>query len=131
VSSFFQPYHGENTLYFYVKVMVSALYYSNILSWNFLVEDHWTSPQLDMLLQSDILPWFRVNQFLLYQKDASWKLKVQTYNKYILAVLIIILIKTTVVIYPWALLTNSSISSFDLSPLNVCIFSPSTLKIWL
>jgi hypothetical protein len=69
---FFQPYHGENTLYFYVKVMVSALYYSNILSWNFLVEDHWTSPQIDMLLQSDILPWFRVNQFLLLLLNVDW-----------------------------------------------------------
>ena len=62
----FQPYHGENKLIFNEKMMRSAFYYTNTLSWNFTVLVHWNnSPLIDMSLHSDTLSWFRPNQCLL------------------------------------------------------------------
>ena len=55
----FQPYHGKNKLHF--NEMMSARYQTI-----FIVLAHWNnSLQVNMLLHSDTLYWFRANQSLL------------------------------------------------------------------
>jgi hypothetical protein len=45
-------------------MMESALYKTNMLNWIFMVLAHWkNTPRIDMSTHSDILSWFRVNQF--------------------------------------------------------------------
>jgi hypothetical protein len=47
-------------------MMMSALYYINMLSWLFIELAHWNnSPQVDMLLHQDTLFWFCATQSLL------------------------------------------------------------------
>ena len=66
-SAIFQLYHGENNLIFNERVMRSALFKTNTLSWIFVVLAHSSnSPRVDMSLHSDTLFWFRVNQSLLF-----------------------------------------------------------------
>jgi hypothetical protein len=49
-------YHGENKLIFNEMMMRSALYYTNMLSWIFIVLAHWNnSPWIDMSPLSDTL----------------------------------------------------------------------------
>ena len=56
-SANFKLYHGENKLIFNETMMRSALYYTNTLSWIFIVPAHWNnSPRLDTSSHSDILP---------------------------------------------------------------------------
>ena len=49
-SAIFKLYHGENKLIFNEMMMRSALYYTNTLSWIFIVPAHWNnSPRLAVL----------------------------------------------------------------------------------
>jgi hypothetical protein len=65
-------HHGENKLIFNEMMMISAWYYTNILSWIFIVLAHWNnSPRIDMSLHSDTLSWFRSNQSLLFLLNAA------------------------------------------------------------
>jgi len=51
----FQLYHGENKLHFN-EIMMSALYYTNTLSWILIVLVHPNNnPRVDMSLHSDTL----------------------------------------------------------------------------
>ena len=62
----FQLHHSENMLHFKKMSMMSALYYTNTLSWIFKVLAHWNmSPQEDMSLHSVTLSWFQENHPLL------------------------------------------------------------------
>jgi hypothetical protein len=63
----FQLYDGENKLIINEVMMRSALYYSNMLSWIFIVLAHWNnSPRIDMSPYLDTLSWFRSNQSLFF-----------------------------------------------------------------
>ena len=63
-SAIFQLNDGENKLIFNEMMMRSILYYTNTLSWIFIVLAHWiNSPQVDMSLHSNTLFWFRANQY--------------------------------------------------------------------
>ena len=58
-------YHGKNKLHFYE--MMSALYWTNPLSWIFIVLAHWKfSTQVDMSLHYDNLSWLGANQTLIW-----------------------------------------------------------------
>ena len=71
-SAIVQLYHCENKLIFNEMVMRSALYYTNTLSWIFIVLAHWSKiPRVDMSLHSDTLFWFRANQSLLFLFNAA------------------------------------------------------------
>ena len=63
-SAIFQLYHGENKLIFNEMMMRSALYYTNTLSWIFIVLAN--SPRVDMSLHLDTLFWFWDNRSLLF-----------------------------------------------------------------
>jgi len=66
-SAISQLYHGENELIFNEMMMRSALYYSNTLSWIFIVLAHWNnSLRIDMSRLSNTLSWFRANLSLLF-----------------------------------------------------------------
>ena len=54
------------------EMMMSSLYYTNILNWIFIVLVHWnSSTRVDMSLHSDTLSWLRANQsFQLLLKPA-------------------------------------------------------------
>jgi hypothetical protein len=55
-SAIFQLYYGENKLIINEMMMRSALFYTNTLSWIFIVLAHWNnSPRVEMSLHSDIL----------------------------------------------------------------------------
>ena len=63
----FQLYHSENKLMFNEMMMKYALYYTNTLSWIFILLAHWNnSPRIDMSSHTDTLSWFRANQSLLF-----------------------------------------------------------------
>jgi hypothetical protein len=50
-----------------------ALFYTNTLSWIFIVLAHWNnSPWIDMLLHSYSLSWFRANQSLLFLPNTNF-----------------------------------------------------------
>ena len=52
--------------------MMSTLYYTNTLSWIFIVLAHWNNSLcVDMSFHSDKLPWFRTNQSLLFLLNAA------------------------------------------------------------
>ena len=71
-SGIFQLYHGENKLIFNEMMMRAALFYTNTLSWIFIVLAHWNNkPRVDMSLHSDTLFWFRTNQSLLFLLNAA------------------------------------------------------------
>jgi hypothetical protein len=71
-SAIFQLYYGENKLLFNEMMMSSALFYTNTLSWSFIVVGHWNnSPRVDMSLHSDTLSWIRANQSLLFFLNAA------------------------------------------------------------
>ena len=62
----------ENKLIFNEMMTRSALYWTNTLSWIFLVLVHWNnSPRVDMSVNSDTLFWFRANQSLLFLLNAA------------------------------------------------------------
>ena len=66
-SAIFQLHNGKNKFDFdeMMIMTMSALYLTNMLSWIFIMLAHWNnSLQVDMLLHSDILFWFRANQSL-------------------------------------------------------------------
>jgi hypothetical protein len=72
-SAIFQLYHGENKLIFSEMMMMSALFYTNMLSWIFIVLAYWyNSLRVDMLLYSDTLFWFRANPSLLLLLNAPF-----------------------------------------------------------
>jgi len=76
-SVIFQLYHGDNKLIFNKMMMRSALFYTNTLSWIFIVLTHWNNNQwIDMSLHLNTLFWFGANQsllFLLYAKCLAEK----------------------------------------------------------
>ena len=50
-----------------MSLMKSTLFYTNVLSWIFIVLSHWNNSQrVDMSLNLDTLFWFRANQSLSY-----------------------------------------------------------------
>jgi hypothetical protein len=62
----FQIYHGENKLHLNEMIMMSALYYIDMLRWICIVLGHWhNSPRVDMSFDSDTLSSFRANQSFL------------------------------------------------------------------
>ena len=66
-SAIFQLYHGENKLIFNAMMMRFALFWTNTLSWIFIVLAHWNnSPRIAKSPHSDTLSWFRPNQSLLF-----------------------------------------------------------------
>jgi hypothetical protein len=66
-STIFQLYYGEIKLIFNEMMMRSTLYYTNMLSWIFIVLAHWNnSPLVDMLLSR-----FQVNQSFLFLLNAA------------------------------------------------------------
>jgi hypothetical protein len=70
-SATFQLYHGENKLIFN-EMRRSTLYYTNMLSWTFIVLAHWNnSPWINMLPHSNTLSSFWANQSLLYLLNAA------------------------------------------------------------
>ena len=70
-SAILQLYHGDK-LIINEMMMMSALFYTNTLSWIFIVLAHWNnSPWVDMSLHSDTLFWFRANQSLLFLLNAA------------------------------------------------------------
>ena len=71
-SAIVQLYDGENKLIINEMIMRSALYYTNTLSWIFIVLAHWNnSPRIDMSPYLDKLSWFRSNQSLLFLLNAA------------------------------------------------------------
>ena len=71
-SAIFQLYHGVNKLIFNEMIMLFALYYTNTLSWIFIVLANWNnSLRVGMSLHSDTLFWFRTNQSLLFLLNAA------------------------------------------------------------
>ena len=52
--SIFKVYHGENKLIFNEMMMRSALYYTNTLSWIFIVPAHWNNSPLGHITQGRI-----------------------------------------------------------------------------
>ena len=65
-----QLYHDENKLVFNETMIMSALYYANMLSVIFLA--HWNNrPWVDISPHSDTLSWFRANQSLLFLLGAA------------------------------------------------------------
>jgi hypothetical protein len=74
LSAIFQlhVYHDENNLHFDEMIIMSALYYTNTLSWILIVLAHWNnSLWVDMSIHLDTLPWFQVNQSLLLLLNAA------------------------------------------------------------
>jgi len=71
-SAIFQLYHGENKLIFNERMMMmAALFWTNMLSWIFIVLAHWKNNlQVDMSLHSDTLFWFRAKPSLLFLLNA-------------------------------------------------------------
>jgi hypothetical protein len=72
-SAIFQLYHGgENKLIFNEMMMRSALFYSNTLSWIFIVLDHWNNgSRIDMSLHSNTLFWSSEPTSLLFLLNAA------------------------------------------------------------
>jgi hypothetical protein len=71
-SAIYQLYHGENKLIFNEMMMRSAWYYTNTISWIFMVLVHWNkSPRVDMSLHTNTLSWFWANQYLLLLLNAA------------------------------------------------------------
>ena len=63
-----QLYHGKTLVHLNELMMMSTLYWTNTLSWTFIVVLDWNNMSwVDMSLHSDILFWCRTNQplFLL------------------------------------------------------------------
>jgi hypothetical protein len=71
-SVIFQLYHGENKLIFNEMMIRSALYYTNTLSWIFIVLAIWNKSQRvwHVAPLSDTLSWLRANQSLLLLLNA-------------------------------------------------------------
>ena len=68
----FMTYHGKNKLDFDEMMMMSNLYFTNTLSWIFIVLVPWNnSPRIDMSLHSDTRFWFGVNLSLLLLLSAA------------------------------------------------------------
>ena len=71
-SAIFQLDHGENKLILNEMMMKSALYYTNMLSWIFIVLVHWNnSSGIDMSIHSNIIlipsqPVFALFPFQFY-----------------------------------------------------------------
>jgi hypothetical protein len=71
-SAIFQLFHGENKLIFNEMMIKSILYYTNMLSWIFIMLAHWNdSPWIDMSLHPDTLSCFRANQSLFFLLNAA------------------------------------------------------------
>jgi hypothetical protein len=71
-STIFQLYHGEKLIFNEIMTR-SALYYTNTLSWFFLILlVHWNnSSRIDMSPHWYTLFWFRANQTLLFLFNAA------------------------------------------------------------
>ena len=65
-SPIFQLYHGENKLILNELMMRSTLYYTNTLSWIFIVLAHLNNSLWVDMSPHDTLFWFRVNHSLLF-----------------------------------------------------------------
>jgi hypothetical protein len=68
-----QLYHVENKLIFNEMMIRSTLYWTNTLSWIFIMLAQWNnSPGIDICLpHSDTLSWFRATQSLLFLLNAA------------------------------------------------------------
>jgi hypothetical protein len=85
-SAIFQLYHDENKLIFNEMMMKSTLYWTNTLSWNFIVlaHRHWNnSPLIDMSTHSDTLSWFQASKSLLFSPYCSVISREATNTNYI------------------------------------------------
>ena len=72
-SPIFQLYHGDNNLIFNKMMKMSTLFYTNALSWIFIVLAHWNNcPRVDISLHSNTLFWFRADQPLLFLLNDVW-----------------------------------------------------------
>jgi hypothetical protein len=72
-SSIFQLYHGDNKLIFNKMMKMSTLFYTNALSWIFIVLAHWNNcPRVDISLHSNTFFWFRADQPLLFLLNDVW-----------------------------------------------------------
>ena len=68
----FQLYLWQEQVTFDEMIMISTFYYTNTLSWIFIVWAHWNnSPSVDMSLHLNTLSWFRPNQSLLFLLNTS------------------------------------------------------------
>jgi hypothetical protein len=84
-SAIFQLYHDESKLVFNEMMMKmrSALYYTNTLSWIFIVLAHWNnSLRIDMSPHLDTLSWFRANQSFLFLRNPACLAEKQKYQFY-------------------------------------------------
>ena len=65
-------HHGENKLIVNELMMRSALYYTNTLSWIFIVLAHWNNSRwIEISPHSHTLSWLRANQSLLFLLNAA------------------------------------------------------------
>jgi hypothetical protein len=77
----FQLYHGKNKLIFNEMMMRSALYYTNTLSWIFIVLTYWNnSLWIDLSPHLDTLSWFWANQSLPFLLNAACLARSNTYQ---------------------------------------------------
>jgi hypothetical protein len=66
----------------WLMMVMSSLYYTNMLNWIFIVLTHWNNNQWeDMSLHSDTLSWFRANQSsqLLRNQPTLRRMKIYYY----------------------------------------------------
>jgi hypothetical protein len=71
-SAIAQLCHGENKIIINEMMMRFALFYTNTLSWIFIVLANWNnSPRVDMSIHSETLFWFRANQSFLFLLNAA------------------------------------------------------------
>ena len=71
-SAISQLCHGENKIIVNELMTRFALFYTNTLSWIFIVLAHWNnSPRVDMSIHSETLFWFRANQSFLFLLNAA------------------------------------------------------------
>ena len=68
----FQLYHGENKLHSDGIMTMSYFYWTNILSWIYIVLAHWNNnPRVEMTFHLDTLFWFSANQYFLLLLSAK------------------------------------------------------------
>ena len=72
IQQFFSYIMAEKKLIFNDMMMRSVLFYTNMLSWIFIVLAHWNNSQrIDMLPHLDTLSWFRAKHSLLFLLNAA------------------------------------------------------------
>jgi hypothetical protein len=75
-------FHGENKLIFN-EMMRFALFYTNMLSWIFIVLAHWNNnPWIDMSHQSNTLSWFWTKRPTVIYKTLHRKLRIEQHKSH-------------------------------------------------